>query len=341
MPAVSPNASRSAARQQASRTATVGTRTARDLLHGIAPDPLAAPFLTPEGPTVIYGKGGVGKGLVTCYLIKRLVEAGHVVLLVDFEGREREWGFRLRGLGLADALLDRIHYRAPFGPDWTAPTGSLADVAQLLREDGDRLGATYLVIDSYSVATSTGDTLGGMPAAQEYFNGLTRIGLPSATIAHVAGGQGRFPDRPFGSVFVHNLARETWAVETTDEDEEESNPDLARIGPHVVSLEIRNKKQNDRPLSTAQFMTFSFFGDGTIEVNRDRPTDQTRTEMCAAILAETPDMTTKEIAAAIKEDTGTVVNPDDLRREMDRDKARFAADRTKRPHRWSLKETGQ
>lgn len=67
----------------------------------------------------------------------------------------------------------------------------------------------------------------------------------------------------------------------------------------------------------------------------------TRTEMCAAILAETPALTTKEIAAAIKEDTGTVADPDDLRREMARDKARFVVNRTERPHRWSLKETGQ
>ena len=81
---------------------TIGTRTALDLLCGAPPDQLVGPFLTPEGATIVYGKGGVGKGVLTCYLIKRLEEGGHIVLVVDFEGHEREWGSRLRGLGLTD-----------------------------------------------------------------------------------------------------------------------------------------------------------------------------------------------------------------------------------------------
>jgi hypothetical protein len=319
----------------------IGTRTALDLLFGDPPDPLVPPFLTPEGPVVIYGKGGTGKGLVICYLMKRLVEVDHVVLLVDFEGHEREWGFRLRGLGLTDEQLGRIHYRAPFGRDWTAATGSLAAVAELLHEDAARLGATYLAVDSYTVATSTGDTLGGMVAAQEYFNALTRVGLPSATIAHVAGASGRFPDRPFGSVFVHNLARETWAVEQAEGSEDETDPDLIRIGPRVVSLELRNKKQNDRPKSPPQFMSFSFFGDGTIEVNRDGSGQRSLADLAAGILAATPDLDTKAIAAAIKEDTGRTVDPNDLRKALTRDVRRFLVTEMKRPHKWSLKGPGQ
>jgi hypothetical protein len=313
---------------------TVGTRTARDLLHGIAPDPLVTPFLSPEGPTVIYGKGGVGKGLFASYLVKRLIEAGHIVLLVNFEGHEREWGFRLRGLGLTDEQLDRIHYLAPFGQDWTAPTGSLADVADLLREEASRLGASYLIIDSYSVATSTGDTLGGMPAATEYFNALTRIGLPSTTLAHVAGATGRFPDRPFGSVFVHNLARETWAVERTEDSFEEIDPDT---WPKVVSLELRNKKQNDRPEWPPQFMTFNFYGDGTIEVNRDRPTGRSVADLAADALAGGP-LTLDKIIRAIKEDTGQIVGEGVLRSALLRHTQRFLHDASgKRPHPWSLR----
>ena len=49
---------------------------ASDLLHGDPPDQLADPFLTPEGATVLYGKGGVGKGVVACWLMLRLVRAG-------------------------------------------------------------------------------------------------------------------------------------------------------------------------------------------------------------------------------------------------------------------------
>ena len=180
---------------------SIGCRTAADLRYGLPPDQLADPFLTPEGPTVIYARGGTGKGMTACWLTQRLVAGSHVVMVLDFEGHEREWGSRLRGLGLTDDELSRVHYRAPFSSDWTAPTGSLAAVAQAIRDDAARLGVTVLIVDSYSVATSNGDTMGGEAAAREYFSALARIGLPSLTIAHVRGDSGKFPDRPFGSVF--------------------------------------------------------------------------------------------------------------------------------------------
>jgi CO dehydrogenase nickel-insertion accessory protein CooC1 len=127
---------------------------------------LAAPFLSAEGATVLYGKGGTGKGLVACLLIQELVTSGHVVMIVDYESHDREWGSRLRGLGIDDEALGRVHYRAPFSADWSAGRGSLNDVALLVREDAARIHATYLVVDSYSVATSDGDTMGGEKAAR-------------------------------------------------------------------------------------------------------------------------------------------------------------------------------
>jgi hypothetical protein len=315
---------------------TIGARTARDLLCGAAPEQLAEPFLTREGPVVIYARGGTGKGLVTCWLIKRLVAAGHVIMIIDFEGHEREWGSRLRGLGLADEQLARVHYRAPFAFDWTAPTGPLAAVADAIRIDAAALAVTYLVVDSYSVATSNGDTMGGEAAAREYFSGLARIGLPSTTIAHVRGDSGKFPDRPFGSVFVHNLARETWAVERVGDDTPETDPDLVRIGPHVVALELRNKKANARPITAAQFVTFSFFGDGTIEVATERPAARSVADMAADALAEGP-LTIVKILAAIKEDTGQKVDENALRSALTRHPQRFVLVAGKRPRPWSLR----
>ena len=197
---------------------TIGYRTAADLRYGTPPDQLADPFATPEGPTILYARGGTGKGLMACWLSLRLVRSGHAVMVIDFEGHEREWGSRLRGLGLDDDELRKVHYRAPFAADWTAPTGALSLVADLIREDAERVGATYIVVDSYSVATSNGDTMGGEAAAREYFSALSKIGLPSLTIAHVRGDASKFPERPFGSVFVHNLARETWAAERLGDD---------------------------------------------------------------------------------------------------------------------------
>lgn len=317
--------------------ARIGHRTAIDLRHGVVQDQLAGAFLTPEGPTVIYGRGGTGKGVTACWLAMQLVAAGYVVMIVDYEGHEREWGSRLRGLGLTDDELSRIHYRAPFGVDWQAPTGALATVADLIRDNAELVGATYLIVDSYSVATSNGDTMGGEQAAREYFGGLARIGIPSLTIAHVRGDSGRFPDRPFGSVFVHNLARETWAVERVSEGEPETfDPDEIAYGPHVVALELRNKKANARPIAPAQFVTFSFFADGSIEAQTDRPAGRAVADLAADALAEGP-MTLPKIAAAIREDSGQTVSEDTLGRTLRRHPQRFAQASTGRPRTWSLR----
>lgn len=311
----------------------IGSLTAADLRHGSPPDQLAGAFLTPEGPCVIYGRGGVGKGTLACWFARQLVEREHVVLVVDFEGHEREWGSRLRRLGLSDEQLGRIHYRAPFGPDWEAPTGALAAVANLIHDDAARIGATYLIVDSYSVATSNGDTMGGEAAAREYFSGLVRIGLPSLTIAHVRGDSGKFPDRPFGSVFVHNLARETWAVERVNG--EDDDPDVP-CGPNVVALEVRNKKSNARASSPAQFVTFSFYDDGSIGANDDRPRGRTIADLAADVLADGP-MTLPRIAAAIREDTGQSISEDTLGRTLRRDQRRFAHSTASRPRTWSVR----
>lgn len=313
---------------------TIGTRTAADLEYGPAPDPLVPPFLTAEGGTVLYARGGTGKGITACWFVQRLVAAGHVVMVVDYEGHRREWGSRLRGLGMADDHLTRIHYREPYGPDWELPTGQLSKVAPLLRADCDRLGVTYVVVDSYSVATSNGDTMGGEAAAREYFTGMTLIGRPSLTIAHVRGDSGRFPDRPFGSVHVHNLARETWAVEKVG-DEPDHDPDLIRHGPRIVNLELRNKKSNTRGTAPAQFVSFSFFDDGSITATTGRPAGRDTVDLIADVLRDGP-LTIPRIVAAIKEDTGEVYSEETVGRTLRRHGPRFVAGEG-RPKPWALR----
>jgi AAA domain len=315
-------------RKQAGQS--IGDRTAADLTYGPPPDQLVDPFLTPDGATILYGKGGTGKGLIACLLTSRLVRAGQVVMILDYEGHEREWGSRLRGLGLTADELAAVHYRAPFGPDWLAERGELDQVAELVRTDAQRVGATYLIVDSYVVATSTGDTMGGAPAAQEYFAGLTRVGIPSLTLAHTKGDSARFPERPFGSVYVHNLARETWAVERTNDPDQDDD-----YAPRVVALELRNRKANGRAIAAAQFATFSFFADGSIEVDTTAPAGRSLGDMAADAMADGP-KTQKQIAAAIREDTGQNVNEDTIGRTLRRYPRRFRVVGETRPKTWGL-----
>lgn len=317
-----------------SPTPGIGCRTAADLPYGPPPPQLAGEFLTPEGPTVLYGPGAVGKGITSCWLMLRLLRAGHVVMVLDFEGHEREWGSRLRGLGATDDELARIHYRAPFGDDWTAATGSLARVVDLVRADAAAVEASYLVVDSYSVATSEGDTLGGQEAAREYFTALARIGLPSLTIAHVRGDAARFPARPFGSVFVHNLARETWAAEQLGRDEEEEAGDLALFGPTSVQLELRNRKASSRASQPPQFVTFEFYLDGSIVATEGRSLGPSVADLAANAMNGAP-MTLHQVMQAIRDDTGEKVSEDTLRKTLKRHPQRFAVDTTQRPARWT------
>jgi hypothetical protein len=311
---------------------TIGSRTAGDLPYGPPPDQLVHPFLTPEGITVLYGRGGVGKGVTACWLVMQLVRAGHVVMILDYEGHEREWGSRMRGLGMTDPELASVHYRAPFGRDWTAPTGALSVVAKAVREDCEHLGVTYFVVDSYSVATSNGDTMGGEQAAREFFTACSTIGLPGLVIAHVRGDSGRFPERPFGTVFVHNFARETWPIERVGD--REPDPDRDPYAPNVVSLELHNHKANGRDAAAAQFLTFSFFADGSIEVSTDR-VGRSVADLAANVLAGHP-MKAKAMIAAIREDTGEKVSEDSLTRALRRHPMRFGRD-DQRPYTWSLK----
>ena len=309
---------------------SIGSRTTADLHHGAPPPQLVGEMLTPEDASVLYGPGGTGKGISACWLILQLARSDHVVMVIDYEGHEREWGSRLRGLGATDDELARIHYRAPFGADWTAPTGSLAAIADAIRTDANRLGVTYIVVDSYSVATSNGDTLGGQEAAREYFSGLTRIGLPSLTLAHVRGGAEKWPDRPFGSVFVHNLSRETWAVEAIGK---QLDDDMPRIGPHVVELEFRNRKPSGRPLAPPQFLTFEFYLDGTIEVREGRLAGPTVADLATDVLSEP--LTLKQLVAAIREDTGSTYSEDTLLKTLKRHPDRFVVNKQTRPAKWS------
>jgi hypothetical protein len=313
---------------------TIGNRTAADLRWGPPPPQLVRPFLDSEGPTVLYGKGGAGKGVMTCWLAGQLVRSGHVVMVVDYEGHETEWGSRLRGLGLPEDELRRVIYRAPFGSDWTAPTGSLAVVAALLRQDCEKLGVTYLVVDSYSPATSSGDQMGGEAAAKEYFGALVRIGRPSLTIAHVRGDAEKFSDRPFGSVFVHNFARETWALYSeSDADNDPDDP----TRPVMLKAEARNQKKSGGPKARPQFLAVTFFADGTLNVSSDAPTGRPLAEVVDLVL-EHGALTTKAIVAAIREDYSETVPEDSVKKVLSRNPHKYAIeDQKKRPHRWVKK----
>lgn len=161
-----------------------------------APPPLRVGRLDPEGHTILYGPGGVGKGALSCWWIVQLVRTGERVLILDWEGHATEWARRVGSLDTS--ALGGVWYSAP-----TTPLRALD-----IRDECDRLGITYVVIDSAVMAC--GDDPMKPEAARAYGAGLLRLGRPALTLAHVTKlDDGKYP---FGSVFWHNLARTTWSL---------------------------------------------------------------------------------------------------------------------------------
>lgn len=295
----------------------IGHKTLADLSTGPAPDPLIGDFLTQDEPTILYGPGGIGKGMLSVYFAHRLVQSGRTVMVIDFEGHEGEWGRRARDMGFTDDQLKRVHYREPYGKSWKAPaTGPLTDIADLIKRDCDDLNVSVIIIDSYTAATSNADQMGGQAAASEYFTALAKIGRTSLTIAHVAGNADKFPAKPFGSVFVHNFARETWAINAAENPAEITyEADTAHLQPTVMTVELRNMKMSQRKkVLDPKFIAFSFYPQGTIEVNEVSSPDPTMAEMAAAVMGRAgKSLAVKEIANLIQSDYGEKVNIESLR----------------------------
>lgn len=319
---------------------SLGTVTADQLPSGPPPRMLADGWLHPEEGTGMYGKGGTGKGITSAYLAAKLAEEGHEVLIIDFENHPREWGTRLDSLGLGD---DRklIHYVSPYGSAWEARKGSFDKVAGLLRDECDRLGITYLIIDSYTSSSDAGssEALGGQEAAQLFAHAAQHIGRPYLLLAHVNGAATKHPERPFGSVHVHNLCfRYSWSVEEHEAPQKSDPDDPSR--PAVVTLEYRNQKHNDQPKADDRVLSFAFYANGELSVMERTEVKRQVIDMVVAVLIATPLLTTAQVRKAIRDRYEQDVAEDSIRRAIARDKGkRVTVNEDKVPYRYEATTT--
>lgn len=186
--------------------------------------------LLPEGQTVVlFGDGGAGKSLLLLLLMistatgKALPGFGRPArtgpaLSLDWEGDQATWEELLAlgaaGLGVqAGDLAGLIHYRPM--------TAALSDEGRRLRADCARLGVMLLGVDSLALAS--GPEPESADAAVRSLNTLRTLGpgVTKAVVSHVnklQADQRAGRARPFGSVFVQNIARSTWEVRRTAED---------------------------------------------------------------------------------------------------------------------------
>jgi hypothetical protein len=165
------------------------------------PPPMLIERLDPEGHTILFGTGGVGKGALACYWIAQLVSAGHGVLIVDYESHPAEWSRRIASLAPEAHASGRIRHMTPRDP--------LRACAETVALEATSHELTVVVVDSAVMACGS-DPL-KPEVAGDYAAAVMRVGLPVLSLAHVTKADDmRYP---FGSIFWHNLARTTWGMQ--------------------------------------------------------------------------------------------------------------------------------
>jgi len=205
--------------------------------------PLLLGRLDPEDHTILFGDGGVGKGIVTAWWIARLSRQGHRVLVLDYERHARyEWRPRVEAFG---GDLERVFIAQPSRAIW--------DVAGAIAQAADELDVTYLVVDSVGYAC-LGQEVEKSATATRYSLAIATIGRPALSLAHTTKADAD-PKHPFGSVFWSNGARVTIGMAGSGDQ------------PRVLA----NKKTNQRAPFAAVEVDWSWIGTGLPATLVERP----------------------------------------------------------------------
>ena len=175
------------------------------------------PLLLSDSPTVWFASGGVGKSLLALAAASAL--AGHDVfagmrakrpmrvLYLDWEWEDWQHAERLRLLLGDDTDVADLLYRRCYG--------ALPDEIEAIRQIVADEEIGYVVIDSLGAACG-GDLNDADTAIR--FNGLIRsLNVGSLWITHVTKNNEADVDRPFGSIYFHNMARLVWRVKRQTE----------------------------------------------------------------------------------------------------------------------------
>jgi hypothetical protein len=202
-----------------------------DLSHGpfvplsaidaTAPPPLILDRIDPEGHTILFGTGDVGKGSLATSWVARLVDEGFhkpwhggqpqpigQVLILDYENHPREWARRFLSLSKTTNRDMRVFWAGPLRPDFPK-RGAIWNHAETVRKIVTNYGIELVVVDSIVPACGGADVMEpGAPA--RYAGAIQAFGAPVLSIGHVTkADDARYP---FGSIFWHNLARVSWSL---------------------------------------------------------------------------------------------------------------------------------
>jgi hypothetical protein len=291
--------------------------TLASLPFGTPPEPLVqSTFVAPEGWTVMYANGGTGKGLLALWMMRHILaglEPEQHIAVLDYEGHRWEWGNRARAIGWTQAELERVIYIDPYVPIWSKGY-TLAGIAPELRPVGDEMNVAFYVVDSYVAAAGSDAEMGGVKGAMEFFKAAAALGQPGLTLAHTSAGGDQFPAKPFGSSFIHNFARETWAGAQTGSETGLSVPGVFGVTATNITVELRNKKRSvGARAGGSHLFTIEFRSDSSIRIDYQQDFERPIRDLILDVLSTTQPMTVKDISRAIEEDTGRKLSEESLR----------------------------
>lgn len=248
------------------------------------PENWLIPGWMPRGETtIVYGDGGVGKSLfcLACALAAltgQAIGAAHspwrvaqvkAVLYLDWESHQRDHEARWWGLTTPTGTP------APAGLYYRAMHRPLTDQIGSIKAEVQRLGVELVVCDS--LAPASGAEPEGSDAAVRTLNALRSLApatrLVTAHVSKVSADQLKGAVRPFGSVYVRNLARSTVFASQ----EEQVSPD-----ERVVTY--THTKSNNGPLQRAAALRYLFDEEGHIVLEPFEP-DLSKTGLSNQILA--------------------------------------------------------
>jgi hypothetical protein len=315
--------------------------TLETLPYGATPSPLVLnQFIAPEGWTVLYANGGTGKGFLALWMLHQylLANPDKRAMVLDYEGHQWEWGNRARNMGWSQSERERVIYIDPYDPVWKKGH-TLAGLAPSLRPHADAEGVGLFIVDSYSTAAGTGSEMGGLEGAVDFFKAGSALGAPGLVLAHTSS-EDRFPKRPFGSVFIHNLARETWSGAQLSVDTGLIVKGQFGVTETVMQVELRNMKRSvGQRVTAGQVFDIGFRSTGAITVDYMQTYQRPMRDLIADVLASSSAaMTAKGIAAAIKEDYDRDVDETTVRRTIERGIDGVIEVGTKRPKTYAASE---
>jgi AAA domain/Toprim-like len=287
----------------------------------------------PLGETsLIYADGDTGKGWVALLIAVALgtgqavphlrpMRRGVTTAYLDWESTEEEVAARVHGIGRGlgvdlppGSILYRPMYRA------------LADEAPRLRADFARHGVSFVIVDSFGPAAgaepeSADSTIRAMNALRS-FTDTTKLVL--AHLSKAAADQPTGATRPYGSVFVRNLARSAWELRRAEETDS---------GELLVAA--YHRKHNGGRRAPAFGLRLRFEPDGAVVVTgadlAEAPDLLARTSISkrVTVALAAGALTVAELAEHLSASVGRIV-----RRLRERGHVVPVGDA--RPHRWGL-----